>query len=173
MARLVALLRGINLGSKRRVAMADLRELMAELGYEDVRTVLQSGNIVFTGAKAEGARDARSGRSRTATASRSTSSCAPWTSCTRSYRTSRSATRRPTSPVPSSSSSRASRTPPRSQTLAETDFAPDRFEAGGRELYAWCPEGMQNSALMRALGKPGLAETATVRNMSTVKKLLE
>src|SRR4051794_2619764 len=53
MARLVALLRGINLGSKRRVAMADLRELMTELGYEDVRTVLQSGNVVFTGAKAK------------------------------------------------------------------------------------------------------------------------
>src|SRR4051812_29975210 len=53
MARLIALLRGINLGSKRRVAMADLRELMAELGYEDVRTVLQSGNVVFTGPKAK------------------------------------------------------------------------------------------------------------------------
>jgi hypothetical protein len=32
---------------------------------------------------------------------------------------------------------------------------------------------MQNSGLMRALGKPGLAGTATVRNMSTVRKLLE
>ena len=52
MARLVALLRGINLGAKRRVPMADLRELMDELGYTDVRTVLQSGNVVFTGTKA-------------------------------------------------------------------------------------------------------------------------
>ena len=51
MERLVALLRGINLGSKRRVPMADLRALMAALGYEDVRTVLQSGNVIFTGAK--------------------------------------------------------------------------------------------------------------------------
>ena len=61
MARLVALLRGINLGAKRRVPMADLRELMGELGYEDVRTVLQSGNVVFTGAKAKAAGEARSG----------------------------------------------------------------------------------------------------------------
>ena len=50
MARLVALLRGINLGAARRVPKADLRELMEELGYSDVRTVLQSGNVVFTGA---------------------------------------------------------------------------------------------------------------------------
>ena len=56
MARLVALLRGINLGSKRRIAMADLRDLMADLGYEDVRTVLASGNVVFTGTR-KGARE--------------------------------------------------------------------------------------------------------------------
>ena len=53
MARLVALLRGINLGSKRRVPMADLRELLTDLGYTDVRTVLASGNAIFTGPKAK------------------------------------------------------------------------------------------------------------------------
>ena len=41
------LLRGINLGRARRVAMADLRVLLSDLGYSDVRTVLQSGNAVF------------------------------------------------------------------------------------------------------------------------------
>ncbi len=44
----VALLRGINLGKQKRVAMADLRALLDRLGYRDVRTVLQSGNAVFT-----------------------------------------------------------------------------------------------------------------------------
>ena len=53
MARLVGLLRGINLGAKRRIAMADLRALLTELGYEDVRTVLASGNVIFTGPKAK------------------------------------------------------------------------------------------------------------------------
>ena len=42
MARLVALLRGINLGAKRRIAMGDLRALLEDLGYADVRTVLAS-----------------------------------------------------------------------------------------------------------------------------------
>ena len=49
MPRNIALLRGINLGAKRRVAMADLRALLEELGYTDVRTVLASGNAIFTG----------------------------------------------------------------------------------------------------------------------------
>jgi uncharacterized protein (DUF1697 family) len=44
----VALLRGINVGGRARVAMADLREVVASLGYEDVATYVQSGNVVFT-----------------------------------------------------------------------------------------------------------------------------
>ena len=48
MPRIVALLRGVNLGGRRRVAMADLRALLEGLGYEDVRTHLQSGNAVLT-----------------------------------------------------------------------------------------------------------------------------
>jgi len=46
--RLVALLRGINVGRAKRVAMADLRRLLTSLGYTDVSTVLQSGNVLFT-----------------------------------------------------------------------------------------------------------------------------
>ena len=46
----VALLRGINLGARRRIAMADLRELMRSLGHPDAVTHLQSGNIVFASA---------------------------------------------------------------------------------------------------------------------------
>ncbi len=47
-ARLVGLLRGVNVGKHNRVRMADLRRVIEELGYEDVRTLLQSGNVVFT-----------------------------------------------------------------------------------------------------------------------------
>ena len=46
--RRIVLLRGINVGSHRRIGMADLRELLAGHGYEDVRTHLQSGNVVLT-----------------------------------------------------------------------------------------------------------------------------
>ncbi|MGH3621597.1 MAG: DUF1697 domain-containing protein [Sciscionella sp.] len=47
MPRYVALLRGINVGGNKRIAMAELRELLAGLGHTDVRTHLQSGNVVF------------------------------------------------------------------------------------------------------------------------------
>ncbi|MFT3880552.1 MAG: DUF1697 domain-containing protein [Gemmatales bacterium] len=46
--RCVALLRGINVGKAKRVAMADLRALFEKLGYSDVKTLLNSGNVVFT-----------------------------------------------------------------------------------------------------------------------------
>lgn len=44
----VALLRGINVGGRNRVAMADLREVVTRLGHTDVATYIQSGNVVFT-----------------------------------------------------------------------------------------------------------------------------
>lgn len=49
MTRYVALLRGINVGRAKRIAMADLRALLEALGYEAPRTLLNSGNAVFGG----------------------------------------------------------------------------------------------------------------------------
>jgi uncharacterized protein (DUF1697 family) len=43
----VALLRGINVGGNRKVPMAELRELAGELGFENPRTYVASGNLVF------------------------------------------------------------------------------------------------------------------------------
>jgi uncharacterized protein (DUF1697 family) len=43
----IALIRGINVGKGNRIAMADLRDLMNDLGHTDVRTLLNSGNVVF------------------------------------------------------------------------------------------------------------------------------
>ncbi len=46
-SRVAALLRGINVGGNNKVPMADLRDLLADLGCTDVTTYLQSGNAVF------------------------------------------------------------------------------------------------------------------------------
>jgi uncharacterized protein (DUF1697 family) len=43
----IALLRGINIGSKNRIKMADLRTIFESMGYENVKTYLQSGNVIF------------------------------------------------------------------------------------------------------------------------------
>jgi uncharacterized protein (DUF1697 family) len=59
MQRYVALVRGINVGRAKRVAMADLRKLVSDLGYGDVRSLLNSGNIVFSAASGSPAAAAR------------------------------------------------------------------------------------------------------------------
>jgi uncharacterized protein (DUF1697 family) len=48
MATHIALLRGINVGGRTKVAMADLRDVVTSLGHADVVTYIQSGNVVFT-----------------------------------------------------------------------------------------------------------------------------
>jgi len=54
----VALLRGINVGTAKRVAMADLRRVAADLGFERPETLLNSGNLVFGASSRLGADDA-------------------------------------------------------------------------------------------------------------------
>src|SRR5437763_7312777 len=48
MAASVLLLRGINLGPSRRVPMAELRQVLSDAGFEEVRTYVQSGNVVLS-----------------------------------------------------------------------------------------------------------------------------
>jgi uncharacterized protein (DUF1697 family) len=48
----VALIRGVNVGGNKMLAMADLRALLGSLGYGEVRTHLQSGNALFTASRA-------------------------------------------------------------------------------------------------------------------------
>ncbi len=55
MPRYALLLRGINLGSTNKIAMADLRELLTDAGFTAVRTHLNSGNVVLSGPSAPAA----------------------------------------------------------------------------------------------------------------------
>jgi uncharacterized protein (DUF1697 family) len=169
MARLVALLRGINLGAKRRVPMADLRALMEELGFTDVRTVLQSGNVVFTGAqrnaqaKLPSALTERFGFQidvviRTMDELREVADHDP-------FKDEADDLKRYFVVFLDGK--------PELGDLQSEDWSPDRLAVKGSELYAWCSDGMQGSRLMKALGKPGLAKTVTFRNMATVRKLLD
>lgn len=43
----IAILRGINVGGKRKILMADLKELMKSIGYQNIQTYIQSGNLIF------------------------------------------------------------------------------------------------------------------------------
>jgi uncharacterized protein (DUF1697 family) len=56
MATHVALLRGINVGGRNKVPMADLREVVTSLGHTGVSTYIQTGNVLFSTAEADTAR---------------------------------------------------------------------------------------------------------------------
>ena len=51
----LALIRGINVGGHKQVAMADLRDLLTQLGFADPRSLLQSGNLVFRSSRRKSA----------------------------------------------------------------------------------------------------------------------
>ena len=53
MATHIALLRGINVGGRNKVAMADLRDVVAGLGHTGVSTYIQSGNVLFSSDEAD------------------------------------------------------------------------------------------------------------------------
>jgi len=50
-SRFIALLRGINVGGHNKIPMSDLRSLCTEIGWDNVRTYIQSGNLVFSANK--------------------------------------------------------------------------------------------------------------------------
>ncbi|GAA5222477.1 DUF1697 domain-containing protein [Membranihabitans marinus] len=47
MKKYLAILRGINVGGHRKILMADLKDLFSDLGYTDIQTYIQSGNVIF------------------------------------------------------------------------------------------------------------------------------
>src|SRR5260221_8591893 len=56
--RMLGLIRGINVGTAKRVAMADLKIGIEAFGYTGVQTLLNSGNVVFTSPKDDAAKAA-------------------------------------------------------------------------------------------------------------------
>ena len=174
MPRYVALLRAINLGATRKVPMADLRALLADLGYENVRTHLQSGNAIFDA-------PGRPGPVGTALEQRLEETFGFEVPVILRTRDELAAVveRDPLSDVATE--------PRRYQVLFlagtldrskvagldPADFAPESFAVEDRELYVWSPEGIQNSPLLKALSDKRIGVAATSRNWRTVTKLLE
>lgn len=53
MVKYISILRGINVGGKRKILMADLKDLYSQLGFENIITYIQSGNVIFTAPTSE------------------------------------------------------------------------------------------------------------------------
>ncbi len=173
MARQIALLRGINLASRNRVSMPDLRRALGEAGYEDVATLVASGNIVLTSAK----QPKRLEREISALVRDEFGVEAATVVRTRDEL----AGVIERNPIPDGPSipklfqvtffSEAP-DPEAVERLLARDFGNERVEVIGREAYAWHPDGIQKSKLARELGKD-LRADGTARNWNTVTKLLE
>jgi uncharacterized protein (DUF1697 family) len=174
MAIHVAMLRGINLGPSRRVPMADLRALLTEAGYEDVRTYVQSGNIVLRSPAKPGQvqRDLQtliSGRFGfdVPVIVRSRAQLAAVVKANplgeaaddlKRYQVSFLAEKPPADLL---------------RRMEELAHESERVVARGREIYAWHPDGVARSKLWNALAGKGLGVTATARNWTTVTTLLD
>ena len=172
MNRRVALLRGVNVGTAKRVAMADLRELFGELGYTDVRTLLNSGNVVYSGA-AQGRDEAR--RIEQAIADRLGVS----TRVTVVSRKALAAALRD-NPLPA-----AADDPSRTLLLVLRDakavaalkpllaerWAPEVLMPGKGVAYLWCAKGIADGRLWTTVNRV-VGEGGTARNVTTMQKLL-
>jgi uncharacterized protein (DUF1697 family) len=170
----VALLRGVNLGPRNRIAMTDLRRLVEELGAEDVTTYLQSGNVVFrsrTGAAQLGPRLEKSlGRALGLEVTVVVKTGAQLAKICERNPFSVGRTDPKTLHV-----TFLAEAPARSRVreLSGRRFAPDRFEVTGHEVYLHCPNGYGRSKLSNDLFERALDVRATTRNWRTVRALAE
>ena len=170
----VALIRGINVGRAKRVAMTDLKKLFEGAGYRDVRTLLNSGNVVFTApavkpqvaaARIEGALAAELG-----IAARVTVLTAAELAVAVSENPLTRIATDPSRLLVSFLASATDRT--KLEPLESESWSPDRLAIGKRVAYLWCVDGVLDSPLSQAVGRT-LRDGVTTRNWSTVTRLHE
>jgi uncharacterized protein (DUF1697 family) len=173
-ATYVALLRGINLGARNKISMADLRELLAGLGAEDVTTYVQSGNVVFKTAmparELAGAIETEIRRDLGLDVAVLLRTPAELAALVERNPFSESVTEAKELHV----TLLANR--PQAARVAQLDpqrSQPDEFRVVGREVYLHCPNGYGRSKLTNAYFEKQLALVATTRNWNTVTKLAE
>ena len=174
MARLIVLLRGVNLASRNRISMPDLREALEEEGFEDVSTYVQSGNVVLTSkasAKQVGSDVRRLIAGRfgldIAVVVRTR---ADLTAVVKRNPFGKVATNPKLYQVTFLEKAPSAELVRRLEAVAA---GKEQVAHIGRELYAWHPDGVARSKLAALMAGKGLGVTATARNWRTVTKLLE
>ena len=168
----IALIRGINVGRGKRVAMADLRDLVEGLGHGNVRTVLNSGNVLFHSRRAEVVKtalaietaiSARCGFS----ASVAVISAKTLDDIIEENPLSRLATD-PAKQLVAFVAHPKLLQPLRS--LLSEPWTPDALAITTRAAYLWCSAGILDSKLSQTFARRA-ASSVTARNWSTVLKL--
>lgn len=167
----IALFRGINVGKAKRIAMADLRALLEDLGYTDVATLLNSGNVVFNAGRGTPAHHA----TRIAAAVEARIGVSTNTLVLPGNALDAAIDRNPF----------GERADDPSRLLVgfylDDDRAPfealakahpgEAFAVGADACYVWCPDGILDSPVAAALGGAKFRDRVTARNWATVLKL--
>lgn len=169
--RYVGLLRAINVGGNNKVPMAELRTVLASLGYVDVSTFIQSGNAIFT---SDGSAETERIRIEAAIAKRfgfevtvmlrhacelrQIVQANPFSSIDLKKLHVRFMVEEPVAALV--------------EKLDGAAFAPEQFKVSGREVYLHLPDGMARTKLPAYLDRH-LKIPATIRSWSTVTRLLE
>jgi len=174
----IALLRGINVGGRQRVAMADLREFVAKLGFADVRSLLQSGNLVFrsadrspsrTSAEIERLLEAEMEKRLAIKTDFFVRTAAEWKAIIAKNPFRKEAQRDPAHLV-----AMFLKDAPSSKHVAALERAiggPEKIRAQESVVYIVYPDGIGNSKLTNALIDRKLETRGTGRNWNTVLKL--
>ncbi len=171
--RRVALLRGVNVGTAKRVAMADLRAVVESLGYRDVRTLLDSGNVVFTvtrkNAGRVGARIEEALAEQLGVTTRVMVLRGDEVAQVLRENPLRSVADNPSRLLLLVLHDEATR--PRLAPLLEQRWSPEALALGERVAYLWCANGILDSRLWAAVERV-VGDAGTARNLATLTKLL-
>jgi uncharacterized protein (DUF1697 family) len=168
----IALLRAINVGGVK-VSMADLKALLVDLGFEDVRTLLNSGNVVFRGKDNTGDLEKLFESEFAKRAARPTEffvrTAEEWNSIIDQNPMTDDARRDPghllvvvLKHAPTNQEVDA---------LRAAIVGPEVVEADGKQVYIYYPAGVGQSKLTAKLIENKLGSPGTGRNWNTVLKL--
>lgn len=170
----IALLRGINVGGRNRLAMNDLRKLAASLGMERARTLLQSGNLVFVAerrgsAALEGLLEEAARRELGLSVDFLIRSAAEWDKLIAANPFAKQA-----QSDPSHLLVMCLKSPPNPadvKSLCAAIRGRESVHADGKQLYLVYPDGIARSKLTNALIESTLDRRGSARNWNTVLKL--
>ena len=168
----VALLRGINVGGKAKVAMAALRDVCASVGCEDVVTYIQSGNVVLRSSL-----NAESCGPRSKTAIADEFGFSPAVMIRTAKEMAAVVDR---NPFPDADEKNrhvgflhAAPDAATKKCLAALDCRPEELTSCGRDIYLHLPNGMGRANLPVKMERCLRPTPITVRNWRTVTKLIE
>lgn len=168
MARYVVLLRGINLGATNRLSMKELRPALEDAGFGDVRTHLQSGNVVVGG---KGGAKAVERAVRAVLSDRFGLDVGVLVRTAKQWRDVLADD--PFADVADDGRKQFVVFCSEKPTALPDVEPPELLVSRGTELHAWCPNGVADGKLITAISRKPPATVATFRNWNTVRAVAE